>query len=118
MTAVPLAVAAPLTSRHRLGKRTLPIVPLPLNVHCWLVAPLQSQICTRTPLAALAGASRHLPRICSVWPLWVNCWLAPLWQSQISCCVPLAVPLLLTSRHRPEASLRSRKVVGAGVDPP
>src|SRR5262245_4616304 len=42
MTAEPLVVAARLTSRHRPGNRTLLIVALALNVHCWLVPPLQS----------------------------------------------------------------------------
>ena len=52
---MPFAVPPLLTSRHSAGKRTLLTVPLPLNVHCWLVPPLQSQICTRVPLAALGG---------------------------------------------------------------
>jgi hypothetical protein len=43
-TAVPLAVPPSSTSRHSVGNCTLLIVALALNVHCWLVPPLQSQI--------------------------------------------------------------------------
>src|SRR5688572_18919344 len=112
MTAEPLAVAARFTSTHSEGNCTLLMVPLALNTHCWWVVPLQSQICARVPAVVVGGRSRHLPRIRSVAPTWVNCWLAPLWQSQMIIGVPLAEEPWLTSRHRPEASPRSRNVVG------
>ncbi|GAB3971017.1 hypothetical protein GCM10027615_28850 [Plantactinospora veratri] len=116
ITAVPFAVPLSLTSRQSEGNRTLPMVPLALKVHCWLVPPLQSQICARVPLVAFVGISRHLPSTWRDWPDWVNCWLGSVWQSQISMPVPLAVLLLSRSRQRPLDSLRSRKVVvGGGV---
>src|SRR5688572_1048244 len=106
MTAVPLAVAAPLTSRHS-PDWTLLIVPLVLTVHCWLVPPVQSQIRTTVPAGALAGASRHLPSDWKVWPLSAHCWLAPPLQSHMDSWVPLVVLLCGRSRQRPDAALTS-----------
>ena len=57
-TAVPLAVPAPLTSRHS-PDPTPTIVPSGLTRHCWPVPPLQLKIRTRVP-AEVPGTSRHL----------------------------------------------------------
>src|SRR3954470_20254328 len=99
MTALPLAVALPLTSRHR-PDCTLLIVPLALRFHCWFVPPWQSHSCAFAPAEALVGASRHLPRGRTVWPVNVQPWLSPPLQSQMTGWVPLAVLLPGTSRHR------------------
>jgi hypothetical protein len=59
-TRVPLAVPAPVTSRHS-PDPTPVMVPLLLRVHCWLVPPLQSQMSTLLPGEVAAPAtSRHL----------------------------------------------------------
>src|ERR1044071_7172266 len=60
MIFVPLAVAAPLASRH--SPDCTPVMePLELTFHCWLVWPLQSQMMTAVPLVVpLPEASRHL----------------------------------------------------------
>ena len=78
-TAVPLAVPAPVTSRHS-PDSTPTIVPSEFTRHCWLVPPLQVQICTRVPAAvAWFGTSRHLLPYTVSWLLSVDvhCWLAP-----------------------------------------
>src|SRR3954469_4672392 len=65
---VPLAVAAPLASRH--SPDCTPVtVPFELKFHCWLVWPLQSQMITWVPLLVPRPlASRHLlPYTCSCW---------------------------------------------------
>ena len=61
MIRVPLAVAAPLASRH--SPDCTPVtVPLALTFHCWLVCPWQSQMITSVPLVVpWPLASRHLP---------------------------------------------------------
>ncbi len=60
MSLVPLAVAAPLASRHS-PDCTPVMVPLALTFHCWLVWPLQSQMMTAVPLVVPRPyASRHL----------------------------------------------------------
>src|SRR3982751_5138269 len=60
MTLVPLAVPAPLASRHS-PDCTPVMVPLALTFHCWLVWPLQSQMMTAVPLVVPRPlASRHL----------------------------------------------------------
>ena len=66
MILVPLAVPAPLASRHS-PDCTPVMVPLALTFHCWLVWPLQSQMITAVPLAVPRPvASRHLlPYTCS-----------------------------------------------------
>src|SRR5690242_16984600 len=66
---VPLAVPAPLASRHR-PDCTPVMVPLELTFHCWFVWPLQSQMITVVPLVVpLPLASRHLfPYTCSALP--------------------------------------------------
>jgi hypothetical protein len=46
---VPLAVAAPVASRHN-PDCTPVIVPLAFTVYCWLACPLQSQMMTAVPL--------------------------------------------------------------------
>src|SRR5438876_1027880 len=67
-TWVPLAVAAPVTSRQS-PDWTPVIVPSVLSCHCWFEPPLQSQITTFVPaVVPLLLASRHLP---STWS-----WLA------------------------------------------
>jgi len=60
MIRVPLAVPAPLASRH--SPDCWPVmVPLALTFHCWLAWPLQSQMMTLVPLPApWPLASRHL----------------------------------------------------------
>src|SRR6185436_7288687 len=113
MTVVPLAVPALLTSRHRPDCRPT-IVPSALNVHCWLVPPLQSHSCAFAPAVADSGASRHLPRTCRLWPATVQRWLAAPLQSQMIGCVPLAVLLFGMSRQRPDAALTSANEDGGG----
>src|SRR5437764_15324716 len=59
-TRAPLAVEAPVTSRHS-PDCTPVMVPLELTFHCWLVWPLQSQMITVVPLVVpFPLASRHL----------------------------------------------------------
>jgi hypothetical protein len=59
-TAEPLAVPAPVTSRHS-PDPTPTTVPSEFTRHCWLTPPLQVQISTRVPAAVLfPGTSRHL----------------------------------------------------------
>jgi hypothetical protein len=71
MSLVPLAVAAPLASRHR-PDCTPRMVPSELTFHCWLFCPLQSQTITVVPLVVPRPlASRHLPSTCS-WFVDVN----------------------------------------------
>src|SRR6185369_17927907 len=74
MSFVPLAVAAPLASRHS-PDCTPVIVPLALRFHCWFVWPLQSQMIAAVPLVVpRPDASRHLL------PNTVSCPLAVLVQ--------------------------------------
>ena len=107
-TRVPLPVlTTPLvTSRHRPDWMPL-MVPSELNVHCWFVPPLQSHSTTFAPAVAPIGASRHLPKTCSVAPLIVQRWLAPPEESQMDGWVFFAVALFGSSRHRLEAALTS-----------
>src|SRR4029078_3597097 len=57
---VPLAVPAPLASRHS-PDWTPVMVPLAFTFHCWLVPPWQSQMIAAVPLLVPAPkASRHL----------------------------------------------------------
>jgi hypothetical protein len=59
LTVVPLAVAAPVTSRQR-PDSTPTIVPSAFTVHLWLAPPLQSKMVTAEPGAvACAVTSRH-----------------------------------------------------------
>src|SRR5659263_341604 len=116
-TAVLFAVRLWSTSKHS-PDRAPRIVPSVCTVHCWLVPPLQSHICTRAPAAASSGASRHLPSERRVPSVWLHLWLAPEPQSQITRPVPFVVALAGTSRHRPDAALTSVLSVGCGVTPP
>src|SRR5690349_236180 len=95
-TAVPLAVAAPVTSRHS-PDSTPTTVPSGLSRHCWLVAPVQVQIWTRVPL--------------------VVAWLGTPLQSQICSSVPSFWLALDTSRHRPEPTPRSAPLLSARAGP-
>src|SRR4051812_612301 len=58
-TLVPLAVAAPETSRH--SPDWTPVTePFELTFHCWLVCPLQAQMIAGVPLVVpRPDASRH-----------------------------------------------------------
>src|SRR5579859_5752568 len=59
-TSAPLAVLAPVTSRHS-PDCTPVMVPLELMFHCWLAPPLQVQISTLVPgVVWLPEASRHI----------------------------------------------------------
>src|SRR5690242_6103042 len=101
MTAVPLAVPLPLTSRQR-PDWTLLIVPSALRFQRWFAPPWQSHSCARAPAVALVGESRHLPSDWSVWLVFAQFWLAAPVQSRIAGWTPLAVLAFGTSRQRPE----------------
>src|SRR3954467_170214 len=68
-TFVPLAVPAPLASRHS-PDCTPVMVPLALTFHCWLAWPLQDHTITWVPLLVPAPlASRQMfPEPCSCLP--------------------------------------------------
>src|SRR3569833_2459692 len=78
-------------------------------VHCWLAAPVQSQICSRVPLAELGlvvfrqrpDAGLTSERFA---PL-VHCWAPVPLQSYSCTCVPLAVPAAVRSMHLPSARI-------------
>ena len=101
---MPLAVPAPLASRHS-PDCTPVMVPLALTFHCWLVWPLQSQMITAVPLVVpWPLASRHLlPYTCScLLDVNVQDWSARPVQSHSCTWVPLVVLALGTSRQRPD----------------
>src|SRR5919197_3468552 len=96
MITVPLAVPAPLASRHN-PDCTPVMVPLALTFHCWLVWPLQSQMMAAVPLVVPCPlASRHLlPYTCScLLGGYVQDWLFWPVQSHSWTCVPLLVVAL------------------------
>src|SRR6185312_846736 len=101
MILVPLAVAAPLASRHR-PDCTPVIVPLALRFHCWLVCPLQSQMIAAVPLLVpWPLASRHLlPYTCScLLEVYVQRCDDPPEQSYSWVCVPLVVDPSGKAKH-------------------
>src|SRR5688500_9038912 len=102
MILVPLAVAAPLASRHR-PDWTPVILPSAVTVHCWLAWPLQSQTMTAVPVAVpCPKASRHLsPKTDNCRPaVYVHVWFAAPVQSHSRTWAPLPVPA--ASRQRPD----------------
>src|SRR5215217_3470022 len=85
------------------------MVPLLLTFHCWLVAPVQSQVSTLAPAAVLEPAtSRHrLPYTTRVLAGVSNHdWLAAPLQAQICSWVPHVVEAPGTSKQRFDATPR------------
>src|SRR5690348_14325761 len=120
MTAVPLAVPAPLTSRHR-PDLTPVTEPSEFCRHCWLAWPLQVQMITGVPgvVWPLEASTQRVSPIVLSSPAEVKpkAWLAWLSQSQMSRVLPGVSTLPLTSRHRPEAELTSGAAAAdAGTD--
>src|SRR3954471_3805230 len=121
MTAVPLAVPAPFTSRH--SPDCTPVIdPSEFCRHCWFAPPVQDQMITAVPGAVwLPVASTHrVPLSARSSPAEVNskAWLAWPEQSRISSAVPGVSAPPVTFRHRPEAALvRDVDAADAGAAP-
>src|SRR4051812_32108531 len=107
ITDVPLAVPAPLASRHR-PDWTPVMDPSEFWRHCWFGCPLQFQMMTGVPgVVCWWEAPTHRVPL-SVWscPAEVNSKDWPLWplQSHRSSAVPGVGSAPVTSRQRPEAA--------------
>src|SRR5690349_4661552 len=105
MTAVPLAVPAPLTSRHDPD----PVIePSLLCRHCWVARPSHAEMTAGVPGEVwLFWASTHrVPLVVRSSPAEVNsnAWALPPVQSAISNAVPAVPESPFTCRQRPDAT--------------